>query len=172
MRIILIGNAVALVGSLVMIGIGFIKRKDHILLAQCAMFLIMGVGNLLLGGVTGFIANMVSLVRNLVVFKWPFTTPLKLLFIAVQVGISLLTHPQGVIAWLPILAACIFTWFLDLKDAKQLKVLIIVTQAMWIVYDLAIKNYVSTAFDVATCASNLYGIYMLSKEKAAEDSAA
>ena len=105
MNILLIGNAVSMVGCLIMVGIGFLKRKQHILLAQSVQCLFMGAGNLILGGVSGFICNVVTIARNLVFAKWDVTLPLKLFFIALQVVLSLGSLGDGLICWLPILAA-------------------------------------------------------------------
>ena len=85
MNPLLIGNAISMIGCLIMVLIGFLKKKNHILIAQCVQCLFMGVGNLVLGGVSGFIANVVSILRNLVFAKLNVTTPLKLFFIILQV---------------------------------------------------------------------------------------
>ena len=61
MNILLIGNAVSMVGCFIMVAIGFLKKKSHILIAQSVQCAFMGAGNLILGGVSGFIANVVSM---------------------------------------------------------------------------------------------------------------
>lgn len=161
MNILLIGNAVSMVGCLIMVGIGFLKRKQHILLAQSVQCLFMGAGNLILGGVSGFICNVVTIARNLVFAKWDVTLPLKLFFIALQVVLSLGSLGDGLICWLPILAAAVFTWFLDTKSEAKLKVVILFTQVMWLIYDIHYRNYVATTFDVMTMCSNLIGFFMV-----------
>ena len=62
---------------------------------------------------------------------------------------------------LPAAATCVYTWFLDLKDAVQLKIVIIVTLLCWAVYDFVFKNYVTFAFDFGAVVSNLIGIVTL-----------
>ncbi len=168
MRIILIGNIITFIGALMMIGVGFIKSKKNIIIAQCGQFAVMGIGNLVLGGVTGFITNMVSIVRNLFCLKWPFTTQVKIVFIVIQIAISASVNKSGLIGWLPIAATCIFTWFLDTENEILLKWVIIFTVAMWIVYDLSLLNFSSAFFDVMTMISNAIGIIMI-KKKAKND---
>lgn len=165
MNILLIGNAVSMIGCLIMVGIGFIKKKSHILMAQSVQCLFMGVGNLILGGVSGFICNVVTIARNLVFAKRDVTVPLKLFFITLQVVLSLGSLSAGLIAWLPILSAAVFTWFLDTKSAATLKVVILSTQVMWLIYDLYYRNYVAATFDVLTMCSNLIGFFMVRKTK-------
>lgn len=163
MNTLLIGNAVSMVGCLIMVGIGFLKKKQHILMAQSVQCLFMGVGNLILGGVSGFICNMVTIARNLVFAKREVTLFLKLFFIALQVVLSLGSLGDGIISWLPILAAAVFTWFLDTKSETGLKCVILSTQVMWLIYDISYRNYVATIFDMLTMCSNLMGLYMIQK---------
>lgn len=163
MNTVLLGNTVALFGAAIMVLIGFIKSKEKMLAAQCVQFAVMGAGNLILGGVTGFIANMVSLVRNVLCFRRSMGVPLKLVFIAVQIVLAMLTKGEGFISWLPIITGCVFTWFIDLKDPVKFKLLIIGCQIAWMFYDISIQNYVSFAFDLFTVFTNLYGIFKIKK---------
>lgn len=165
MNTLLIGNAVSFIGCLIMVGIGLLKKKSHILIAQSVQCGFMGLGNLILGGVSGFIANMVTIARNLVFARCPITTTLKIVFIAIQVLLSLGSMGDGLVCWLPLLAAVVFTWFLDTKSEATLKMVIISTQVMWLIYDIYYRNYVATTFDVMTMGSNLIGFFMVRKSK-------
>ena len=130
MNTILLGNLISLAGAVLMVVIGFIKRKEKVLAVQCVQFSLMGAGNLVLGGVTGALSNLLSLVRNLICYKTGITLPLKLIFIAAQAGLSLWVNTQGLIGLLPVIAACIFTWFLDVKSDLGMKILLIGTQCL------------------------------------------
>ena len=162
---VLVANIIAFIGSLVMVGIGFIKERKHILLAQCAMFLILGIANLLLGGLTGFIANAVSIGRNLYSLRFDLGLPAKIIFIAIQMALSAPFNTLGLVGWLPILAAVVFTFFLSSKDERVLKAVIIFGQLLWAVYDLYIRNYSAFAFDILTIITNAIGIWQLQKLK-------
>ena len=164
MNLLVIGNGVSMIGCLIMVGIGLLKKKSQILLAQSVQCAFMGLGNLLLGGVSGFISNIVSILRNLVFAKHNVTTALKLFFIALQVLLSLKALGDGLICWLPILAAAVFTWFLDTKKESTLKIVIISTQIMWLIYDSYYRKYVASTFDVLTMGSNLIGFFMVRKK--------
>jgi len=147
-----------------MVSIGLIKKKENVLIAQCFQSAIMGIGNLILGGVTGFVTNLVTIVRNLVTFKREFTLPLKLAFIAFFAIMCAFVNQQGIIGWLPTLAAIIFTWFLDTKSDLTLKIVILVTMVMWLVFDLTIQNYTASFFDVLTLISNTIGLIRIKKD--------
>ena len=165
MNLLLIGNAVSMVGCLIMVLIGFLKKKNQILIAQCVQCLFMGAGNLALGGVSGFICNIVTILRNIVFLKFRNTTAMKLFFIALQFVLSIGTLSAGWISWLPILSAALFTWYMDTKSEAKLKIVILCTQLMWLTYDLYFRNYVASAFDVMTFISNCIGLYMICKKK-------
>ncbi len=164
MSYLIIGNAFAFFGSIVMIGIGFIKNKNKILLAQCLQCALLGVGNLILGGITGFITNVITVIRNLVSCKVEFNTAWKLFFIVIQIIPALAINKMGTIGMLPIVSACIFTWFMDTKNEIFFKVIIIITMVMWIVYDFSLKNYVAFSFDLLTTFSNSITLYKMTKE--------
>lgn len=70
MNSILLGNGIALFGAVLMAAIGLIKQRKHILAAQCVQFGIMGIANLILGGINGFVSALVSITRNLICLKW------------------------------------------------------------------------------------------------------
>ena len=74
------------------------------------------------------------------------------------------TLGAGFISWLSILAAALFTWCMDTKSDGKLKICILTTQAMWLMYDLYFRNYVASAFDVMTMVSNCIGRYMFCKK--------
>lgn len=163
MSLLLLGNAVSMVGCIIMVAIGFLKKKSHILAAQSVQCLFMGFGNLILGGVSGFVANIVSVIRNLVFAKWQPNLALKIGFILLQFLLSVSSLSSGWIAWLPILAAAVFTWFLDTKSEELLKIVIIGTMVLWLIYDIYYRNYVASFFDVLTILSNTMGFFMIRK---------
>lgn len=169
MNLIVVGNIIALIGSVLMVGIGFVKKKSNILIGQCFQFGIMGVANLVLGGITGFVSNAVSIVRNLICYKRAFTLPFKIVFILIQVVLSATMNTMGLIGWLPIAAACLYTWFLDTKSEVVLKLVMIIGLISWAVYDITLKNYVSFLFDVFSIISTIIGIVMVKKGKEKEE---
>ncbi len=168
MNIVVMANLVSMVGCVLMVAVGFLQKKRTILLVQCVQFGILGAANLMLGAMTGFISGAVSIARNLVFLKWENTLPIKLAFVAVQVVLSLSVGIEGAVDWLPVLAAVLFTWFLDVKSEVRLKLVIIAAQSMWLVYDFVYLNYVTCAFDAMTIASNALGIVMLLRGKKSE----
>jgi len=167
--LLLLGNIAAFIGCMIMVGIGLVKKKEHILTAQCVQFAFMGLGNLALGAGAGFISNVVSIVRNLVFARVKNTASLKLLFIAVQAWLTVLIGGTALIEWLPVIAVVVYTWFLDIKNPIAFKLLIIGTQILWTVYDLYYRNYVAFTFDILTMISTVLGIIRIKHTKTAEE---
>ena len=95
--------------------------------------------------------------------KKEFTTPWKIVFIAAQLALLFAFNSDGWLGLLPAAATCAYTWFLDLKDEVQLKIVLILTVLCWAVYDFVFKNYVTFAFDLGAVVSNLIGIVTLRK---------
>ena len=128
MPIVLFGNILSFAGCTLMVLVGLIKDKRRILYTQCVQFTLQGAANLILGGTSGFIANIVSIVRNLVFSKWKSSLWLKIGFIILQLLLALSTLAEGAIALLPIASTVLFTWFIDTKSEVKLKIVIISTQ--------------------------------------------
>ena len=138
-------------------------NQIHLTFFQSVQCLFMGTGNLILGGISGFICNIVTIIRNLAFMKFRNTAGMKIFFILLQFVLSISTLSVGWISWLPILSAALFTWFMDTRSEAKLKVVILCTQVMWLTYDLYFRNYVASAFDVMTMISNSYCLFTILK---------
>lgn len=165
MNTVILGNFISLLGCLLMVAIGFLRKKSHILTAQCFQFGLLGLANLILGATSGFISGVVGITRNLVFSKVKSTLFLKVLFIVVQIVLSLPFVGNGLVDWLPIFAAVLFTWCIDTRSEITLKVCIIAAQVFWMIFDLYYRNFTAMAFDIFTILSNLYGIFLVKKHK-------
>lgn len=158
----IIGNVVSFFGAIAMVLVGFIKKREHIIGAQCVQFGLMGAGNLFLGGISGVVSNVVSIVRNLIVYKTDsLNIKLKIIFIAIQAVLTAIFDLGNVYGLLPLAAGIIFTFFLDTKDARVLKVAIIAGEILWLFYDIHNRNYASLVMDVITLITNTIGIVMI-----------
>lgn len=163
MNRILAGNIVFFLGAILMVLVGFLKDKTKTLIVQNFQFLIMGIGNLILGGVSGFIGDMVSLVRNVVCIKFEFGTVLKIVFIVVQGIITFVFNQEGWRAILPFLGIAVFTVCLDTKNIKVFKVSILLSQLLWLAYDICNINISGVVFDVLAFITNSIALYQIIK---------
>ena len=161
---IVLGNGVFFLGAVILVSLGLIRTKRNILIAQIAQEAFMGTGMLILGGISGFIVDMVAIARNVVCIRWKYTLKWKLIFIAAQVGLYAALGAEGLYGWLPVVAMCLFAWYLDTENVILLKVLIAVMQLMWLVYDISIVNYVGMVVDVVSAVTNVVGIFLVKKK--------
>ncbi len=160
---LMFGNVVSMVGCVLMVAIGFVRKKERVIALQCFQFGFLAAGNLILGAVSGFISGVVSILRNLIFPRVQGGTGMKLAFIAAQLVLTILAGWSGPISMLPLIAGILFTWFIDTKSDIQLKAVIIAAQVLWAFYDFYYRNFVAFSFDVLTILSNLMGIYVLKK---------
>ena len=158
MNYLILGNALCFVSSIIMLLMGFIKRKRRFLLAQSGMNAIFIAGNLCLGGISGAITNAVTMLRNFYSLRWELGRWAKLVFIAIQLGLAAFFGCDTLIQWLPIVGACVFTWFMDTEDMVLLKAIVIGTQILWAIYDFSIRNYATVPFDIGAAVTNAIGI--------------
>ena len=162
---LLFGNLVSMLGCVLMVMIGFVRKRERVITLQCFQFGLLGLGNLILGATSGFISGMVSILRNLIFPRVKGGLWLKLVFILVQVVLTVLAGWTGPISLLPLFAGILFTWFIDTKSDVQLKSVIILAQVLWAVYDITYRNFVSFTFDILTIVANVAGIVMLKREE-------
>lgn len=161
---ILLGNALAMIGCAAMVLVGFLRKKEKILLVQCVQFAFLSAGNLVLGGVSGFISGVVSIVRNLLFACSGGSRNWKIAFIAIQTGLTFMTGWPGILGCLPLVSGILLTWFIDTQSEAAFKTVIIAAQITWVIYDWSYRNYVAFAFDLFTIASNLIGICMIRRK--------
>ena len=165
MNTVILGNLISLAGCLLMVLIDFLRKKSHILTAQCFQFGLLGLANLILGATSGFISGIVGITRNLVFSKVKSTLWLKILFIAVQVALSLPFVGNGLIDFFPIFAAVLVTWCINTRSEVVLKVFIIFAQVFWLIFDFYYQNFTAMTFDAFTVISNLIGIFLVKKSR-------
>ena len=162
---ILLGNIISFIGCAIMVGLGLVKKQRTVLLLQCGQFSLQAVANLLLGAVSGAVCGIVGIARNLVFTRWGGNQLWKVFFILIQMGLTFAFDGFGLLVWLPILSAAIFTRFLDVKSPVAFKLVIICAQSLWVAYDFCYQNYAALAFDIFTILSNLCGIWILHKAR-------
>ncbi len=165
MNIVLLANIVSLIGCCIMVIIGLLKTKRQMLLAQVLQFIFLGTANLMLGGVTAFWTNMISIGRNLYSFRFNFGLIPKLVFILIQVPITLAVNTQGLLGWIPFVGTVVFTWVMDTKNEIVMKAVIIGSEMLWAIYDFTLMNYTGMTFDILTVISSSIGIFIILRDR-------
>ena len=136
-------------------------------------FTLLSASHLALGSMSGFLCNIIGVVRIPIFQRCKVTAWLKLGFILLQGVLTVVLDPNSltsVIAWLPMAATIIYVWYLDTPNAVFFKGILIATQVMWVVHDFYYMNYVAVVFDVLTIITTSVGIAMLLREQKQETS--
>lgn len=166
MSLLLLGNLVSLLGCIAMIITGYVKTKKSIINIQCVQFALMAAGNLILGGVSGAISNLIGVIRNLISLRVrDFSLTWKIFFIAVQAVLTGMSNHAGFLGWFPVLATAAFVMVMD-QEEKYIKWSMIFGEALWVFYDFSNRNYTSMVMDVLTILSTAIGLWRLKKDAA------
>ena len=160
---LVIGNIVALVAASFSIFIGITKNRKKLIYLQSIQFFIYTIVNVILGGISGAIANIIGMVRNILCYKEKLTKLSILLIIIMSTILTLAFNNLGFIGLLPLFNTIIYTYFINEKNPLKFKLLFLVTVILWFIYDLAIKSYTSVAFDIFTIITSTIAAYQIYK---------
>ena len=154
-----IGNVIALIGCCFAVFAGYTK-SGKTLLYQSISLGFLALANLILGGVTGFIINFISITRNILQQKGKLTKPAKIIILIAIVCSCFKNFKYYNL--LVLSSVGIYTALLT-SDEKKLKLLIACTTLPWIGYDFLIQNYVSCCFDSAAVVASISSFLKLRK---------
>lgn len=165
---LLIGNMFALGASLILACSGLVRNKQKIIFMHCIQKLLGIVSNVILGGITGALMNLTSLIRNIFCYKHKLGIKQKVVLIIVGVALTLYSNETSPIVFLPMMGTVTYTLLMDIKDIIKFKKLALVTTVMWFVYDIFIKAYAGALFDFAYIITNTITIIRLKFTKIKE----
>lgn len=164
--LLIVGNLIALIASILMVYSGILKEKKKILFVQTIQIGLSVLSNIVLGGITGAIINGISMIRNIICYKDKLGLKEKIIITVLSVVLSIIVNNLGVIGFLPVISTIVYIWLMNIKDVKKFKLLIIFTMFMWFIYDFTIKSYTSAIFDILTIISNMISlVYVKNKLK-------
>lgn len=164
MIIIIIGNLIAFIASIFMVIGGLKKEKKSILYLEIIQIGLYVISNILLGGYTGAIINVLNCIRDFLCYKEKLGTREKIIILIFAISLSIIFNNLGWIGILPLIASIIYICFMNTKDIVKFKLLIVFSLVMWLIYDLSIKSYTSSAFDFFSIIANTISISQLLKK--------
>ena len=163
MSYLIIGNIVALIGSILMVWSGYLKEKRKILYIQTVQIGMFVISNIILGGISGAIINFISFIRNILSYKDKLDMKWKILITILSIGLTLYFNNKGLIGYLPLISMIIYVWYMNVKDVVKFKYLLIFTMLMWLVYDFYVMSYTSSCFDIVCIILNIVSIVEIKK---------
>ena len=165
MSVLVIGNIIAIIASILMVYSGLIKNKNKIIYVQTIQIGLFTLSNLILGGFSGAIINFLSCIRNILSYKNKLGLIAKIIISALMIIFSLKFNNLGLIGLLPLISTVIFIWFMNTNNVILFKILIMSVSFTWLIYDLYIKSYTSSIFDIANILANCISIYSIARKK-------
>ena len=127
---LILGNIVALLGSLLMVYTGLIKKKQKIILFQTVQIGLFVLSNIILGGITGAIINALNMIRNILCYKNKLGLKEKIIITILSIVLSLSFNNLGIIGLLPVISTVTYIWLIDIKNVSRFKILIIFTMIL------------------------------------------
>lgn len=159
------GNIVALIASILMVYSGSIKDNKKIIYIQTIQISLLTASTLILGGYTGAIVNLISIVRNILCYKDKLTNNIKIVLVLLCIPPSLMFNNLGFLGLLPLMSTIIFTCFMNVKSTIKLKYLLILTLSFWVIYDILIRSYTSAIFEFLAIIIHTVTICQLLRKK-------
>ena len=124
----------------------------------------MVISNLILGGLTGAISNVIGCVRNILCYKDKLNNIAKSILIVLAIIFSFGFINLGLLGFLPLISTVVYIILMDMKDVVKFKYLMIFTMILWFVYDLYIKSYTSACFDFMTIVVSIVSIIQIKRK--------
>ncbi|MBQ7802179.1 MAG: YgjV family protein [Oscillospiraceae bacterium] len=165
-------NLCSAIACIIMVAIGFLKKKDHIVIGQCFQLAFLGAGNFLFGAISGAIGNFLGVIRNLILPKSKKPLVWKIVFIVIQIILSVAffnstingytgdnVNVLKIIYWIPVLYTITLTCVLDTKNVNVFRVAIMIAQAIFCFFDGFYGNWFAFLANILTVLSNGYSIF-------------
>lgn len=162
---LIIGNIIALIASILMIIISCLKTKKEIIITQTIQITLLAISSFILGGITGAIINLITIIRNILCYKNKLNKTNIFLIITLLVLTTILFNNINLLGFLPLISTIIYTIFINTKSTIKLKILILLNMICWGIYDFCIMSYTSAIFEAISTITSLISLRQLLKNK-------
>ena len=165
MNLIVIANIFSTIACIIMVSLGFVKKKEHVVLGLDFQLGFLGVSNFILGAYSGLIGNVLGIIRNEVLPRVKKPLLWKVAFIVVQLVVTVTLCDISIwVNWIPFIYAVALTCVLDTKNVNIFKGTILVVQGLFFFFDLHYMNVGSMVADLLTVFTNGFSIFMALKK--------
>ena len=162
---VILGNAISLVASIIMVYSGILKKKKQILLCQCIEYILFTITNIVLGGIPGAIINFFAMIGVLLGYKNKLNIVSKTVLGILTRILIIKFNNLGLLGYLPLIAMIIYLCVIDIKNVFTYKTFLIIIMLFWVVYDYSIKSYVSLVFNILTIITTIISMIQIKKSK-------
>lgn len=158
------GQLLGIIYALFLILSNFGKNTRQILLLQTFSFFFKAFHYYLLGGVSGFLTSVISMIRNLIFYKVKESKIWTILFILIYLIIGIITY-KNFYTLLPVLATIGYTFIINYNNPKYLRLGMLLTSSTWLIYNIYINSYSGIIIQVFMLVSGIASILTLDKKK-------
>jgi len=142
----------------------FGKSTKQILLLQTISFFFKTIHYYLLGGISGFLTSLISMIRNLIFYKIKESRIWTILFIVIYIIIGIVTL-KHIYTLLPVIATITYTLIINYNNPKYLRYGIFLTSLTWLIYNIYINSYSGIIIQTIMIISNIIAIIKLDKKQ-------
>ena len=147
------------------------KTAKGILLVQCLSQVFYGLGSLVLGGYSGAVQNVISLLRNFAAMKKWNRRAVEWTLILAGVVVGLLVNNLGIIGLLAVVANLEYSLvvFRYKDNERALKWAFLVNLALFAVFNAYLHNYIGALGNIAVFLMTAIFLYDSRKREAISD---
>ena len=162
---LILGNILSFIGIIFFTLSAIKNNKDEILIYQIIDCFFIALSNFVLGGFSGAVVILSSMVRNILVYKNKMNHFVFSLIVLIMFIFGLGFNQQGWIGTLPVIANFEYTWWLCYGDGKVkgIKIALAINVFIWAAYDLTILALPAFASDIIIFIITIYGLYKTNK---------
>jgi len=157
------GQILGFIYALFLILSNFGKTTKQILFLQTISFFFKTIHYYLLGGISGFLTSLVSMIRNLIFYKIKESKIWTILFITIYLIIGFITL-KSFYTLLPVFATITYTLIINYNNPKYLRYEMFITSLAWLIYNLYIISYSGITIQIIMIISNIIAIIKLDKK--------
>ncbi len=157
------GQILGFVYAIFLILSNFGKTTKQILFLQTISFLFKTLHYYLLGGISGFLTSLISMIRNIIFYKIKTNKLWTIFFIIIYIIIGIITL-KSFYTLLPVLATITYTLIINYNNPKYLRYGMFITSLTWLIYNIYIISYSGIIIQIIMLISNVIAIIKLDKK--------
>lgn len=137
----------------------FGKTNKQIMKLQCLDCTSGIISCLILQGYSGALTQLVSLARNIAVYKEKCTKTLQIIFISLILILGISFNNRGILGLLPIIASIEYTiTIMRTSNTNIVRASLAINNILWIIYDFTIQNYLNTILSIIIICTSVLNI--------------
>jgi hypothetical protein len=167
-NLIIIANAISIVGLIFFFISSFMKKRRNVALAQIGCSGLNFIAWLLLGAYSAAVQDGISVLRNSVIVSKKQNKVLDIIFIVLALFLGVIFNVDGWLGVLPIFANFQYTIvLLKVNNIKYIKLSMCISCICWTIYSFVTLNYASAIFNAVTAVTTIIFIikYIVEEKK-------